>query len=84
MLGRYVTDILKMCMKKFKAEFFWTNLQGFDMHIAGGGGGGGGGGYTVSLAFSQLGMAKCFSCISFYVLNIYIMPLHCCLFLLVL
>ena len=38
MLGRYVTDILKMCMKKFKAEkkFFLTNLQGFDMHIAGG------------------------------------------------
>ena len=37
MLGRYVTDILKMCMKKFKAEKKnWTNLQGFDMHIAGG------------------------------------------------
>ena len=37
MLGRYVTDILKMCMKKFKAEkIILTNLQGFDMHIAGG------------------------------------------------
>ena len=34
---RYVTDILKMCMKKFNAEKnFWTNLQGFDLHIAGG------------------------------------------------
>ena len=43
MYGRFVTDILKMCMKKFNAEyfFFWTNLQGFDLHIAGGGGGGG-------------------------------------------
>ena len=37
MLGRYVTDILKMCMKKFTAEkIILTNLQGFDMHIAGG------------------------------------------------
>ena len=38
MHGRYVTDILKMCMKKFNAEKkdFWTNLQGFDLHIAGG------------------------------------------------
>ena len=37
MFGRYVKDILKMCMKKFKAEKkFLTNLQGFDMHIAGG------------------------------------------------
>ena len=38
MLGRYVTDILKMCMKKFKAEkiIFKKKLQGFDMHIAGG------------------------------------------------
>ena len=37
MLGRYVTDILKMCMKKFKAEkIIFDNLQGFDMHIAGG------------------------------------------------
>ena len=28
---RYVTDMLKMCMKKFDAEkiFFLTNLQGF-------------------------------------------------------
>ena len=30
MHGRYVTDILKMCLKKL------TNLQGFDLHIAGG------------------------------------------------
>ena len=30
-------DILKMCMKKFNAEkYFLTNLQGFDLHIAGG------------------------------------------------
>ena len=37
MFGRYVTDILKMCMKKLKAEkYFLKNLQGFDMHIAGG------------------------------------------------
>ena len=37
MHGRYVTDILKMCMKKFNAEkFFLTNLQGFGLHIAGG------------------------------------------------
>ena len=38
MHSRYVTDILKMCMKKFNAEKknFWTNLQGFDLHIAGG------------------------------------------------
>ena len=37
MLVRYVTDILKMCMKKFKAEkIILTNLRGFDMHIAGG------------------------------------------------
>ena len=35
MHGRYVTDILKMCMKKFNADFFGTNLQGFDLHIAG-------------------------------------------------
>ena len=36
MHGRYVTDILKMCMKKFNAEkYFLTNLQGFDLHIAG-------------------------------------------------
>ena len=35
-------------------KYFLTNLQGFDLHIAGGGGGGGGGGgYTVSLACSQ-------------------------------
>ena len=37
MHGRYVTDILKMCMKKFNAEKkFLINLQGFDLHIAGG------------------------------------------------
>ena len=37
MHGRYVTDILKMFMKKFNAEeIFLTNLQGFDLHIAGG------------------------------------------------
>ena len=37
MHGRYVTDILKMCMKKLNAEkiIVWTNLQGFDLHIAG-------------------------------------------------
>ena len=46
MHGRYVKDILKMCMKKFNAEkLFLTNLQGFDLHLAGG--------YTVSLACSQ-------------------------------
>ena len=46
MHGRYVTDILKMCMKKRNAEqIFLTNLQGFDLHIAGG--------YTVHLACSQ-------------------------------
>ena len=31
---RYVTDILKMCMKKFNAYFF-INLQGFVLHIVG-------------------------------------------------
>ena len=37
MHGRYVTDILKMYMKNFKAEkIFLTNLQGFDLHLAGG------------------------------------------------
>ena len=30
---RYVTYILKMCMKKFNAEKNLKNLQGFDMHI---------------------------------------------------
>ena len=38
MHGRYVTDILKMCMKKFNAEkIIFTNLLGFDlyMYIAG-------------------------------------------------
>ena len=52
MHGRYVTDILKMCMKKFNAEkYFLTNLQGFDLHIAGG--------YTVSLACSQFLVYTC-------------------------
>ena len=37
MCGRYATDILKMCMKKFNAEkIILINLQGFDLHIAGG------------------------------------------------
>ena len=38
MHGRYVTDILKMCMKKFNADknIFLTNLPGIDLHIAGG------------------------------------------------
>ena len=42
MLSRYVTDILKIGMKKFKAEKIILtnlqgfNLQGFDKHIAGG------------------------------------------------
>ena len=37
MHGRYVKDILKMCMKKFNAEkLFLTNLQGFDLQLAGG------------------------------------------------
>ena len=36
MQGRYVTDILMMCMRKFDNEkYFLTNLQGFDLHIAG-------------------------------------------------
>ena len=35
MIDLYVTDILKMCMKKFNAEkYFFTNLQGFNLHIA--------------------------------------------------
>ena len=37
MLGRYVTDILKICMKKLNAEkIIFDKLQGFDLHIAGG------------------------------------------------
>ena len=45
MHGRYVLDILKMCMKKFNAEkIFLTNLQGFDLYVAG---------YNVSLACSH-------------------------------
>ena len=48
MRGRYGTDILKMCMKKFMLKkYFLTNLPGFDRHI------GGGGVFTVSLACSQ-------------------------------
>ena len=36
MHGRYVTGILKMCMKKFIAEnVILTNLQDFHLHIAG-------------------------------------------------
>ena len=46
MHGRYVTDKLKMYMKKLYAQkIILTNLQGFDLHITGG--------YTVSLACSQ-------------------------------
>ena len=57
MHDRYVTDILKMCMKKINAEknIFLTNLQGFDLHSAGDGG------YTVSLACTQ------FLVVSFFV-----------------
>ena len=38
MHDRYVTDILKMCMKKFNAEKknFLPNLPDFDLHFAGG------------------------------------------------
>ena len=36
MHDRYVTDILKMRMKKFNAEkLILTNLQDFDLHFAG-------------------------------------------------
>ena len=46
MHGRYVADILKMCMKKFNAEkIFFEKFTGFrPAHC---------GGYTVSIAFSQ-------------------------------
>ena len=46
MHGRYVTDILKMCMKKFNAEnIIFDKFTGFlSAHC---------GGYTVSLACSQ-------------------------------
>ena len=38
MHDRYVTDILKMHLKNLNAEkLFLTNLQSFDLHIAGGG-----------------------------------------------
>ena len=37
MYGINVTEILKMCMKKFNAEKnILANLQGVDLHIAGG------------------------------------------------
>ena len=35
MHGRYVTDIVKVYMKKFIAEKFVENVQGFDLHIVG-------------------------------------------------
>ena len=38
MNGRYVTDIFKMCIKKFNAEkIIFDKFKGFDdLHIAGG------------------------------------------------
>ena len=46
MLIRYVTDILKMCMKKFKGEkIIFDKFTGFGYAHCGG--------YTVSLACSQ-------------------------------
>ena len=40
MHGRYVTDILKMCMKKFNPEKIifdkFTGFDDFDLHLAGG------------------------------------------------
>ena len=37
MHGRYVTDILKMCMKKFNREkIIFDKFTGFDLHLAGG------------------------------------------------
>ena len=46
MFGRYVTDILKMCMEKFKAEkIIFDKFTGFCYAHCGG--------YTVSLACSQ-------------------------------
>ena len=36
MHGRYVTDVLKICMKKFNGEkYFLTKKTSFDLHIAG-------------------------------------------------
>ena len=36
MHGRYVTDILKMCMKKFNPEkIIFNKFTGFDLHLAG-------------------------------------------------
>ena len=58
-LCRYVTNILKICMKKFNSEFFFffTNLQGFELsyiqtaaHC---------GGYTVSHACRQFLVCIC-------------------------
>ena len=47
MHGRYATDILKMCMKKFNAEnIIFDKFTGFLSAQCGG--------YTVSLACSQL------------------------------
>ena len=36
MLCRYVTDVLKMCLKKFDAEkmFFFDKLTGFLAHLS--------------------------------------------------
>ena len=51
MYGRYVTDILKMCMKKFIAIFFLGQIN--RVLVCTLRGGGGGGGYSVSLACSQ-------------------------------
>ena len=45
MHGRYVADILNMCMKKFNAEkIIFEKFTGFRSAHCGGGGGGGGGG----------------------------------------
>ena len=45
MHGRYVTDILKMCMNNFNAENNFDKFTGFSSAHCGG--------YTVSLACSQ-------------------------------
>ena len=50
MHGRYVTDILKMCMKKFNGEKIIFDKFTMICSLRGGGGGGG---YAVSLACSQ-------------------------------
>ena len=56
MHGRYVTDILKMCMKTFNAEkIIFDKLTGFcSAHCRGGGN-------TVSLACSQFLVLDCIS-----------------------